>query len=92
MARSTEPQETTLRERGQLTLPAPVCRALGLQVGDRLELTVTEHGVLLTPRKNAARRALEEISRAFAEAGVTEEHLLEEGRRVREEISRKYYG
>lgn len=86
------PRETVLRPRRQVTLPARVCEALGLQTGDRLELALTEDGVLLRPKKNAALRALREIHRAFAEAGVTEEELLEEGRRVREHLNRKYYG
>lgn len=85
-------RETVLRLRRQLTLPARVCEALGLEPGDRLDLALTEDGILLRPKKNAALRALKEIRRAFAEAGITEEELQEEGRRVREELNQKYYG
>jgi len=88
----TLPREAVLRPRRQLTLPARICERLGLEAGDRIEIALTEGGLLLRPKKNAALLALREIHRAFAEAGITEEELLEEGRRVREELTRKYYG
>ena len=84
--------DVTLRPRRQLTLPPQICEALGLEVGDRLEVSVTDEGVLVKPKKRLALNALAEIQRAFQEAGVTEEELQEEGRRVREELSRSRYG
>lgn len=43
-------------------------------------------------RRARAMAALEEIRRAFAASGVTEAELQAEGRRIREQLSREYYG
>lgn len=85
--------DVTLRPRRQVTLPADICEALGLQVGDRLELSFEGEGLLvLKPRKAIALLALREIQRAFGESGMTEEELQEQARRVRERLSRAKYG
>src|SRR5262249_37084026 len=84
--------DVTLRPRRQLTLPPQVCEALGLEVGDRLEVSLTEEGMLVKPKKRLALNALAEIQRAFQQSGVTEAELQTEGRRVREELSRSRYG
>ena len=83
--------DLTLRPRRQLTLPAEVCDQLGVQVGDRLEVSVTDDALLVRPKKVVALKALEEIRRAFAASGVTEEELQAEGRRIREQLAREYY-
>ena len=67
--------DLTLRPRRQLTLPPEVCDRLGVQVGDRLEVSVTDDALLVRPKKVVALRALEEIQRAFAASGITEEEL-----------------
>ncbi|MBI2911702.1 MAG: AbrB/MazE/SpoVT family DNA-binding domain-containing protein [Chloroflexi bacterium] len=85
-------RKITLRPRRQLTLPADICEALDLQVGDRLEVSLADDGLLVRPKKSIALDALQEIQRAFAVSGLTEEELQEEGRRVREELSRRRYG
>lgn len=85
--------EVTIRPRRQVTLPEEVCKALGLEVGDRLELSVGGDGtVVLRPKKTVALAALREIQRAFKASGLTEEELQETGRRVRERLSRDRYG
>jgi AbrB family looped-hinge helix DNA binding protein len=85
-------QDVTLRQRRQLTLPAQVCEALGLEVGDRLELSVTDNGLVFRPKKAPALQALREIQRAFAQSDVTEEGLQKEGQKARERLSRLQYG
>ncbi len=90
MERATE---VTLRPRRQLTLPAEICDALGLETGDRLELSVEAEGRLVArPKKRLALEALREIQEAFAASEVTEDELQEEGRRVRQRLSRVRYG
>jgi bifunctional DNA-binding transcriptional regulator/antitoxin component of YhaV-PrlF toxin-antitoxin module len=84
--------DITLRPRRQLTLPPQVCEALGLEIGDRLEVSVVDGGVFVKPKKQLALNALAEIERAFKETGLTEDELQQEGRRVREELSRSRYG
>lgn len=37
--------EATLADRGRITLPEPVCAALGLQAGDRVEFIESSPGV-----------------------------------------------
>lgn len=96
MSEVTNPRERsrdiTLRPRRQLTLPPEICELLGLQVGDRLELSVTDDALLVRPKKAVALKALTEIQRVFNESGVTEEELQEEGRKIRERLSRTRYG
>lgn len=81
-----------LRPRRQITLPAEVCEALSLRLGDRIELSLVDGGVLLRPKKTVALEALHEIRRAFAESGVSEEEIQAEGRGIRERLSRERYG
>jgi AbrB family looped-hinge helix DNA binding protein len=42
---------TTLRAKGQVTLPEAIRRAAGLEEGDMLEAEITEDGILLRPQK-----------------------------------------
>ncbi len=42
---------TTVRAKGQITLPEDVRRAARLEEGDLLEAEVTEDGILLRPQK-----------------------------------------
>lgn len=44
-----------LRERGQLTLPSDIRKALKLKAGDYLEVELHENAVILKPRKAADR-------------------------------------
>lgn len=85
--------EVVLDAERRVTIPESVSDELGLRAGDRLAVTVDEQGgVVLTSRRASARRALERIRRDLAASGITEEELQEEGRRVREELTRELYG
>ena len=84
--------DVTLRPKRQITLPAEICEALGLQVGDRLELSVSNNALVVKPKKALALEALREIQSAFAASGLSEQELQDEGRRVREQLSRTRYG
>jgi antitoxin PrlF len=42
---------TTLRAKGQLTLPEEIRASAGLEEGDLLEAEITEEGILLRPQK-----------------------------------------
>ena len=48
--------ETRLSTKGQVVLPGPIRRRLGLQTGDSLDATVMGGGVLLTPRGKRTRK------------------------------------
>ncbi len=84
--------DITLRARRQLTLPAEICDALGLAVGDRLEIAVSDEGLLVRPKKAVALSALSEIQAAFARSDLTEEDLQSEGRKIRERLTATRYG
>lgn len=43
--------ETTVRERGQITIPAAIRKAARLEEGDPLEVELVPEGILLRPRK-----------------------------------------
>jgi bifunctional DNA-binding transcriptional regulator/antitoxin component of YhaV-PrlF toxin-antitoxin module len=86
------PTVLTLRDRRQITLPAEACAAMRLQIGDTLYATLEGDRVILRSRRARGLDALREIQRAFQESGISEEELLEEGRRVREELVREQYG
>jgi bifunctional DNA-binding transcriptional regulator/antitoxin component of YhaV-PrlF toxin-antitoxin module len=81
-----------LRPRRQVTLPRSVCDALGLKPGDRLLLDISDGVLIGRPGRKAAREALEALRKGFADAGVTEQELLESGRKIRDELFREKYG
>lgn len=87
MATTSSDKEITLRQRRQVTLPADVCEALGLETGDKLQVFLTEDGVMIRPKRDAALKALREIQAAFAASGVTEAALQAAGRGVRRRLS-----
>lgn len=80
-----------LRDRRQITLPREATEALGISEGDSLQLEVLDGALLLRPSKRVALDAIEAIRKALHDAGVTEEELLEGGRRIREELFREKY-
>jgi len=85
-------RRATIRERRQVTLPADVCRELGLEVGDSVSLELLEGSIKLTPDRKRFLDTLAAMQQAFQQSGITEEELLEEGSRVRREITRELYG
>ena len=83
--------KAVLRDRRQVTIPRAVCEELGIRPGDRLELQMEDGALIIRPGRVAALEALEELRRAIAESGVTEEELLESGRQIRDELFRERY-
>ena len=49
--------ETKLSTKGQVVLPGPIRRELGLQPGDSLDAKVQAGRVMLTPRRKRSRMA-----------------------------------
>lgn len=80
-----------VRERRQITLPREMLDALGVGIGDTLEVIQEEGALIVRPGRRAALDALEEIRRALAESGVTEDELQESGREIRKEMFRESY-
>lgn len=81
-----------LRPRRQLTLPRDICRQLGIEIGDQVELSAEDGMLVVTPSKKLALDALAEIRNAFARSGVPEDELQRAAREARKELVRERYG
>jgi AbrB family looped-hinge helix DNA binding protein len=49
--------QTKLSTKGQIVLPGPIRRRLGLRTGDTLEANVEDGHIVLTPRRPRPRKA-----------------------------------
>jgi antitoxin component of MazEF toxin-antitoxin module len=81
-----------LRPRRQLTLPRDICRQLGIEIGDQVELSAEDGMLVVTPSKKLALDALAEIRNAFARSGIPEDELQRAARETRKELVRERYG
>ena len=81
-----------LRPRRQLTLPRDICRELGIDTGDQVDLSVEDGTLVVTPSRKRALDALAEIQGAFARSGITEEELQRAAKEARTELIRERYG
>jgi AbrB family looped-hinge helix DNA binding protein len=81
-----------LRDKRQLTLPREICEQLGIGPGDKLTLYVEDGALVAKPNKTIALDALHELQRMFKESDITLKELLENGRRIRRELVKEYYG
>ena len=81
----------SLRPRRQITLPREVCRQLGVDIGDQLDLAVVDGVLIVTPSRKRALDALQEIQAAFARSGVGERELQRAARQARTELTRERY-
>ena len=81
-----------LRDKRQLTLPRDICEQLGIGPGDKLTLYVEDGALVARPNKTIALEALHELQRLFKESDITLKELLENGRRIRRELVKEYYG
>jgi AbrB family looped-hinge helix DNA binding protein len=79
-----------LRKEAQLTLPAPVRRALNVEEGDYLEAEIVKDGVLLKPVTIAHRReAWKSVLRAAASVKDTKPKAKRDAKADEEEIVRE---
>jgi len=85
-------KKIVLRDKRQLTLPRDICEQLGIGPGDRLTLYVEDGALVARPNKTIALDALHELQRMFKESDITLKELLENGRRIRRELVKEYYG
>ena len=67
---------SVVQEKGQVTIPAEVCRRWGLQKGTLVAFEETEEGVLLRPQKVVAMDVLDRPGKVLAERGIDLEELL----------------
>lgn len=79
--------DVVIRPKRQVTIPKDICDQLGIGPGDILELVVEESVLKATPKKRKALDALNEIHETFTRYGISEEEMLKEARRTRQEIA-----
>ena len=84
--------DATLRPRRQITLPAEICEALSVELGDQLDLEITADAVIIRKKRGGALDALREIQRAFAATDLTDNEVMGAQRRIREQATRVRYG
>jgi len=89
---SPERKFVRIQEKGQVTLPVEVRRALGLKKGDLVAVTQTEDGVLITPQQVIAIKALDRVGEILRAHGASLEELMESGREIRGELVKEKYG
>ena len=68
--------DVQLRPKRQITLPSKVCEKLGIDFGDKLELSIKDDSIVVKPKKTIALNALNEIRKAFKKSDITEGELL----------------
>ena len=85
-------KKIVLRDKRQLTLPREICEQLGIEPGDNLTLYVEDGALVAKPNKTIALEALRELRESFKNSGITLKELLANGRRIRKELVKEYYG
>jgi AbrB family looped-hinge helix DNA binding protein len=63
--------QTKISTKGQVVLPSPIRRRLGLQAGDPLDAKVEGENIVLTPRKKRSRKAKIVIDKVSGLPAVT---------------------
>jgi AbrB family looped-hinge helix DNA binding protein len=81
----------TIQDNGQVTLPVEFRKKYGLKKGDAVVFKETEDGLFISSREALAMKLLDEIGAALKEKGVTLEELIENGRKIREDIYQEKY-
>ncbi len=79
--------EIIVRDKRQITLPAEICKRLGISVGDRLEVRLEGETLIARPKKAVAREALRELRELFSTAGISEQELQEHAQGVRSRLN-----
>ena len=85
-------KKIVLRDKRQITLPREICEQLGIGPGDKLTLYVEDGALVAKPNKTIALEALRELRESFKNSGITLKELLANGRRIRKELVKEYYG
>lgn len=79
-----------IRPRRQATFPNAILVALGLSVGDSVQVEVRDNKAILTPKKRIALDALLEIQKAFKASKIKESDFLNEIDKQRLEVAKTY--
>jgi len=79
-----------MRDRGRITIPAPLRDKYDLEEGTELVLIEEEDRLVLYPRRwERAEEVLDQIGEALKERGITLKEVLGDNEAIREEIFRE---
>jgi AbrB family looped-hinge helix DNA binding protein len=81
----------TIQDNGQVTLPIEFRKKYNLKKGDAIMFKETEDGLVISPREAQAMKLLDEIGEALKGKGITLDELIEDGRKIREDIYQEKY-
>lgn len=81
-----------VRDRGRVTIPAPLRDKYNLEEGTELVLLEEDDRLVIYPRRwERVEELLDQIGEGLKERGITLKEILEDGERIREEIFRERY-
>lgn len=81
-----------MRDRGRVTIPAPLRDKYNLEEGTELVLVEEEDRLVIYPRRwEQVEDMLDRMGEILKERGVTLKEVLEDGEAIREEIFRERY-
>lgn len=81
-----------VRQRGTITLPAPVRRRYNIETGDSFHLLDLDGVLVLSPMAPIVPELAREIERARIDAGLSVEEMLQGLREEREKYVTEKYG
>ena len=81
-----------VRDRGQVTLPAAIRRALNLGIGDRFSIIQIDDMLVLTRKKLVVPEPADKVARILEEDGVTLDDLLVDLEMQRHKYYEEMYG
>ena len=80
-----------MQDNGQITLPVEFRKKYNLKKGDAIVFKETEDGLVISPRESLAMNLLDEIGEALKAKGITLDEMIEDGKKIREEIYQEKY-
>jgi len=79
-----------IRPKRQATFPSSLLDALGVDVGDAVEVTLKGKKAIIKSKKQIALDSLREIQRIVKESGISKKEMLGDLDKQRQEATKKY--
>ena len=78
--------------KGQLTIPAPFRRELGLEEDAAVSIVKVGDALVLSPRRVAGDSLAQKVEKAMKQRGITLEELLSDLKKERRRYNKERYG
>ena len=75
-----------IRPRRKTTLPSPLLKKLGVDIGDSLEISIKGKKAIVKSKKQIALEAFRELQKIVQKSGVSEKEILKNAEKIREEL------